>query len=200
MLVWGGVLCYLIYTFIIYCFAVHFNRLFVIYCINLGLSFYSFIYFFLKWKQTPVRLKSTLLARIIAVYFLIISLGFYFLWLSEIIPSAIQNTIPQSLTDVGLATNPIHVIDLSVILPAFFITSILLFKKKAFGFILVPVFLVFSILMDITIGTLQVIMVQRGIEPGLQVLVLMSILAILSAVLLFYYFKNMKEAHVHDLP
>jgi hypothetical protein len=79
MLVWGGLLCYLIYTFIIYCFAVHFNCLFVIYCITLGLSFYSFIYFFLKWKQTQVQLKNTLLARIIAVYFLIISLGFYFL-------------------------------------------------------------------------------------------------------------------------
>jgi len=189
-LLWGGVLCYLIYTFIIYCFGVHFNRLFVVYCFTLGLSFYSFLYFFLHRNQEQVQLKSKLLTKIIAIYFLIISVGFYVLWLSEIIPSAVQNTIPQALIVVGLATNPVHVIDLSVILPGLFITSILLFNKNTLGFILVPVFLVFSILMNITIGALQVIMVQKGIESGLSVLILMSILAIFSAVLLFYYFKN----------
>src|SRR5689334_23124820 len=30
-LLWGGVLVYLIYTFIIYCFDVHFNQLFIFY-------------------------------------------------------------------------------------------------------------------------------------------------------------------------
>ena len=190
MLVWGGVLCYLIYTFIIYCFAVHFNRLFVVYCITLGLSFYSFIYFFLQWRQTQLQLKNTLLTKIIAVYFIVISVGFYFLWLSEIIPSAIKNTIPKSLSDVGLTTNPIHVLDLSVFLPALFITSILLFRKKSLGFILAPVLLVFCILMNITIGSLQVIMTQRGVESGFEVTIIMSILAVFSGVLLVYYFKD----------
>ena len=138
-----------------------------------------------------MQLKNTLLARIIAVYFLIISSGFYFLWLSEIIPSAIKNTIPQSLTDVGLVTNPVHVLDLSVFLPALFITSILLFRKKALGFILAPVLLVFCILMNITIGTLQVMMTQRGVESGYEITIIMLILAVLSGVLLVYYFKNM---------
>ncbi|HEY5690672.1 MAG TPA: hypothetical protein VIS49_04365 [Cyclobacteriaceae bacterium] len=45
MLVWGGILLYIIYTYLLYCFEVHFNRLFIIYCICLGLSFYAFIYF-----------------------------------------------------------------------------------------------------------------------------------------------------------
>src|SRR4051812_42515598 len=33
---WGGVVFYLTYTFVLYCFDVHFNRLFVVYCICLG--------------------------------------------------------------------------------------------------------------------------------------------------------------------
>ena len=138
-----------------------------------------------------MQLKNTLLTKIIAVYFIVISVGFYFLWLSEIIPSAIKNTIPKSLSDVGLATNPIHVLDLSVFLPALFITSILLFRKKSLGFILAPVLLVFCILMNITIGILQVIMTQRGVESGFEVTIIMSILAVFSGVLLVYYFKNM---------
>jgi hypothetical protein len=131
-----------------------------------------------------------LLTKIIAVYFLIISIGFYFLWLSEIIPSVIKNTIPESLTNVGMATNPIHVLDLSIFLPAFFITGILLFRKQASGFTLTPVFLIFCILMNITIATLQVMMIQRGIESGLAVTIVMSILAIFNGILLVDYLKN----------
>ena len=44
LLVWGGAIIYLLYTFVIYCFSVHFNRLFLLYCFTLGLSFYSFLY------------------------------------------------------------------------------------------------------------------------------------------------------------
>ena len=35
LLIWSGILLYLIYTFIIYCFAVHFNSLFLFYCLTL---------------------------------------------------------------------------------------------------------------------------------------------------------------------
>src|SRR4051812_39204236 len=38
--IWGGSVIYLTYTFALYCFDVHFNELFVLYCICLGLSFY----------------------------------------------------------------------------------------------------------------------------------------------------------------
>src|SRR5690349_865282 len=44
-MIWAGVISYIIYTFTIYCFAVHFNKLFLVYCLILGISFYSLIYF-----------------------------------------------------------------------------------------------------------------------------------------------------------
>src|ERR1700694_1313513 len=43
--IFGGIILFLIYTYAIYCFAVHFNSLFLIYCLTFGLSVYSFIYF-----------------------------------------------------------------------------------------------------------------------------------------------------------
>ena len=42
-LIYGGILFYIMYSFIIYCFGVHFNQLFLLYCITLGLSLYGFI-------------------------------------------------------------------------------------------------------------------------------------------------------------
>ncbi len=42
-LIYGGILFYIMYSFIIYCFGVHFNRFFLLYCATLGLSLYAFI-------------------------------------------------------------------------------------------------------------------------------------------------------------
>jgi hypothetical protein len=195
MLAWAGVISYIIYTFTIYCFAVHFNRMFVLYCCTLGLSVFSLIYFFAWQGKRQLQLKNSL-TKAIAVYFVIISIGFYFLWLSEIIPAVLSDNTPQPLVDAGLVTNPVHVLDLAIFLPALFITAVLLLKKRSTGYLLAPVFLVFTILINITIGLLQVIMVQKGVASGFNFLYIMSALALISVVFLISYYKNvcMEEA------
>jgi len=194
MLVWAGTIMYLTYTFLIYCFDVHFNRLFPVYCVTLGLSSYMLLYFFyLQIKDPGVKtIENPLLIKTIGIYFLAIAGLFYFLWLSEIIPAVIKNTIPESLAEVGLPTNAVHVIDLSVFLPGIFIAGILLLKKKPAGYLLAPVFLTFFILMDITIGGLIVILNLRGLATGLSVAVVMGILAMISLILLVWSLKNIK--------
>ncbi len=191
---WAGVNLYLVYTFTIYCFDVHFNKLFILYSLILGLSFYSFLYFvFLKRnKVAPINLNKKTLVNITAVYFISISCLFYFFWLSEIIPSILDQTTPKSLIETGLATNPVHIIDLSVILPGMFITGMLLFKKRFLGLIFAPVMLVFFILMDITIGGLIVLMKTKGLGGDYLIVAIMAILGLISLVLLYMYLKNGK--------
>lgn len=186
VLVWAGAVVYLMYTFMIYGFAVHFNALFLIYCFILGLSFYSLVYFFYSRLKQPfvAAFKKPTFAKLTGVYFLIISILFYFLWLSEIIPSTLKNIVPKTLSDTGLFTNPVHVIDLSVILPGIFITGILLLKKKSIGFFLAPIFLTFFIIMDLTIGGLMILMKQRGLEADLSVATIMGVLALVSFIFL----------------
>jgi hypothetical protein len=188
-LLWGGVNLYLIYTFVIYCFDVHFNRLFLIYCAILGLSFYSFLYFLFSQPGTPIKDENykNSAVKITAIYFLIIPCVFYFLWLAEIVPAIISHTTPRSLIETGLATNPVHVMDLSVFLPGIFIIAVLLLKERPLGLLLAPVILVFFVLMDITIGGLVIAMKIKGIETGYTITLIMSVLAVFSLVLLIWY-------------
>lgn len=193
-MMWGGVVLYLTYTFVLYCFDVHFNTLFLLYCICLGLSFYSSVYFILTEHkidsdEIPV---NQFVVKFIGIYFLIISVLFYFLWLSEIIPPLMQHTIPESLVDVGLFTNGVHVIDLAVFLPAIFITGLFLLKRNPLGFILTPVLLSFFVLMDITIGALAIVMKTRGIESDSTLTIIMGVLSMISLGLLIWYFKRIK--------
>jgi hypothetical protein len=43
---------------------------------------------------------------------------FSLLWLSTIVPAMPSGDTPEELRDVGLPTNPIHVLDLAAFLPA----------------------------------------------------------------------------------
>src|SRR2546428_11243580 len=70
MLFWAGAIFYLIYTYLIYCFDIHFNRLFLIYCLILGLSFYSFIYFLLIQVKKPIinKVANATVIRMTGLY------------------------------------------------------------------------------------------------------------------------------------
>jgi len=185
ILFWGGTVLYIAYTFVIYCFSVHFNSLFLLYCLCLGLSFYASLFFLLSClKNNPVSLSNQRLNRMTGVYFIIIAMLFYGLWLSEILPAIFQNAVPKTITDAGLFTNAVHVLDLSVLLPALFCTGILLLKNNSFARSLAPALLFFFILMDLTIAYLALAMEKEGLGEGSPVAFAMGILAALSLGLL----------------
>ncbi len=191
---WGGSLSFLLYTFTIYCFDIHFSSLFVVYCAVLGLSFYLFMYFLYEHIKHHIinGFRDFTEAKLTGIYFITIAAVFYLLWLSQIIPSITTAKLNPDLVNVGLLTNPVHVIDLSVCLPAFFIAGILLIKKHELGFALAPVVLTFSVLMDLNIAGLMLFMHNKGIETSNVLTLIMAILSIISLVLLVLTLKNLK--------
>ena len=189
-LVWGGAVFYLTYTFILYCFDVHFNSLFMIYCFALGLSFYSCLYFASQKDSFQMTDVPHRLRRVTGIYFLVIALIFYFLWISERLPAIFAGTIPASLEEAGLFTNGVQVLDLAIVLPGIFLTGILLLKKRKAGYYLAPVILVFFILMNLTIAGLMLLLHSRGENANLGVAAIMLLLALCSGVLLWRWLKS----------
>ncbi len=183
---WGGVNIYLLYTFVIYSFDIQFNSLFLMYCLCMGLSFFSVMYFLylIASKQVVAEIKNPGLLRMAAIFFCFISLGFYGLWLSDVLPALNLGTVPASLTEVGLPTNPVHVLDLSVLLPCLFITGVMLWQKKPLSLILAPAFLFFFILMDVTIIVLHILMIRKGFEGSMAVVYGISAITLISIFLL----------------
>ncbi len=158
-LVWPGVMLYLIYTFMIYCFDVHFNAFFIEYCVVLGLSVYSLVYF-ARSCEAPANttvFPSNVLIKILAVYLLLISVAFYLLWLSDIGPAIRSGSLPTKLAQMQLPTNPVHVLDIALLLPLFIITGILLLRKKMLALHMAAAVLVFSVLMNLTILVLNML-------------------------------------------
>lgn len=193
-LLWAGVIVYILYTFIIYSFAVHFNRLFLIYCLTLGLSFYALAWFIYSQIKNPaiIRINKNSVIKATAIFFLILSLVFYFLWFSEIIPAITNNTLPKGLIETGLVTNPVQVIDLSVFLPGVFIAGCCILKRKPAGFFFAIIILTFFVLMNMTIGWLAFMMKLKGLESNLSITLIMAVLSLISFVFLAWNIKHIK--------
>lgn len=173
--VWLGLLVYSAYTYAIYAFAVHFGPLFLVWVAILGLSGYALV-----GGLTAVNLD-----RLGSIFMdatgnrfascLLIGVGSVFgvLWLSELVPAMFANEPPAALQEVGLLTNPVHVLDLAFFLPALILGGVLLAKGRPWGYVLAPVLLVATAFLAVGIVSLMLVSAGRGlaVEPGVMIAV-----------------------------
>ncbi len=194
VLVLGAALLYAIYTLLIYTFAVHLNSLFLLYCSTLGLALYSLIALTRSVGVTPTAFESRVPQRVVGGFLVFIGLAFGGVWLAQLVPAAITGETPAELVATGLVTNPIHVIDLSFILPLHVIAGVALWRGRALGFVLAPVLLGFGALMTATIAFLAVRMeVQQVADGGYPIAVVMSVVSALSLALLAWMLSTISR-------
>ncbi|HWA33239.1 MAG TPA: hypothetical protein VG737_03870 [Cyclobacteriaceae bacterium] len=194
---WGGTIAYIIYTFLIYCFCVSFNALFAAYCAVLGLSVFSWISFLYHMPRVGVHISDDWFLKSSAIYFILISIVFSILWLAEIIPASLAGHVPDSVLQAGIPTNPVHVIDLSMFLPAMFMLGLMVWRRKSWAFYLIPVALVFLILMDLTIAALAAILMQQGQPGDSTVVFVMGAMALVNVGLLIWFLNVSAEDLSH---
>lgn len=190
--IFGGTILYIFYSFIIYCFGVRFNNLFLIYCLILGVSFYTLAIFIYGFNQigveywfddkTPIRSTSILL--------IIISIMFYFTWLSDIIPAILNKTVPKSVSDLNLLVNPVHVLDIAITLPGLIISSLLLLNKHRLGYILAPICLVFCVILTIALVGMIVSLKMKGINEDMSIAVIFIVISLVSFIILYRFSKT----------
>ncbi len=75
-------------------------------------------------------------------------------WLREIVPALLSGGTPKSISELDLPTNPVHVLDLSLLVPAVFVTALMLLRRRPLGFTLAPVLLVFLVLITLAVATM----------------------------------------------
>src|SRR5271165_2492660 len=119
-LVWLGALSYLVYSFVLYAFGVYFNTLFLVYVATLGCCLWALIGGMAStdWGEIKQQFLSDTPVKIVSVLLLIQVVLFYLTWLKEDIPAFLSGTIPATVLESGLATNPVHVLDMAALLPA----------------------------------------------------------------------------------
>jgi hypothetical protein len=189
--VWLGTLMFIIYSYILYAFFVHFTYLFPIYVAVLGLSFYTLIGMLLTVNLAPIAkiVTGVKLRRVISLFLVILGLMFAFLWLSEIIPAILVRQIPKSVLNTGFPVNPVQVIDLAIVLPGLTISGILFWEQKLLGKLFAGVFLVFAVIMSFSIiGAIFIVDAQGASSGSILIPLIMNSLIILIGIILAHLF------------
>ena len=181
-LVWLGLLLYLVYSYVLYAFFVHFNALFLVYVATLGLSAWAFCG--AAWhadaRTWGAGFATARGERPLAVLFLLSTLLFGALWLSEIVPALAAGAPPQSTIDAGLIVNPIHVLDLAFALPALAVTGVLLWRRRPIGFLAAVSLAAFTMAMAAAIIGMAIVLAMRGLGSA-ALAAPMTVLAALTA-------------------
>jgi hypothetical protein len=179
-LVWLGTLLYLIYAFVVYAVAVHLNYLFLVYVAVLGLSAWSVIFGMNDVRRRGLDHRQGRPRTVAAWVIIVTGVLFAGLWLSELVPALLTGTVPASLTEAGLWVNPIHVIDLTMVLPGFIISGVAALKDREHGLFWLAPWLVFSVLMGSSIIAAMVLMMLGGAADTVPVMVLVAALVVAS--------------------
>ena len=189
-LVWLGTLLYLIYAFVVYAMAVHLNYLFGVYIAVLGLAAWAVIFHVepLRGRDLPQPHGRPLTMAA----WVIIGIGVLFaaLWLSELVPALLSGTVPASLTEAGLGVNPIHVIDLAVVLPGFILAGVAALQRREHGLFWLAPWLVFSALMGSSIIAAMVLMLVVGAGNAAPALVMVGLVVVASLLAVHGYLRH----------
>jgi len=172
-LVWLGLLLYIVYSYVLYAFFVHFNRLFLVYTAVLGLASWSFVGAVIDSSTDRVTdafdRKRTYRAHV--VYLMATGLLFAALWLIDIVPALVSGTAPRGVTEVGLPINPIHVLDLAFVLPAMIVTSLSLRQRRPLGLWLSVPLMTFAAVMAAAIVSMSIVMQFRRLVANADAVV-----------------------------
>lgn len=188
--VWLGTLLYLVYAFVVYAMAVHLNHLFGVYVAVLGLSAWAVIFHTSNLRDADVRYPEGRPRTVAAWVLIATGVLFAGLWLSELVPALLTGTIPASLTEASLGVNPIHVLDLSMVLPGFLIAGIATLQGRDHGLFWVVPWLVFSALMGASIIAAMALMLAAGQADATPPLVMVSLVVTASLIALWGYLKT----------
>jgi hypothetical protein len=161
---WLGVLSFTVYNYVIYTFSIPFGPLFLLWVAVFGMSLYALIGGIAAVNHDVVKshFTSTPAIKVVAWFLIITAILFTFLWLSEDVPALLSGHRPQSLVDMALPTNPVHILDLAFFLPAVMLTGIMLLKRKPLAYTLAPSAIIFLILTGVPILITPLVQSVRG--------------------------------------
>jgi hypothetical protein len=186
---WTGCLAFTAYNYAIYAFSVRFGPLFLVWVAVLGLSVFALVGGLATLQAATVRTRFAARAMPLAAWFLIaVAVSFALLWLSEIVPDLLAGGPSRSATMWEVPTNPVHVLDLALFLPAVVTSGVMLLRRHPFGYATVVGQLVLLGLTCLPILVTPFVAASRGHEPGWAVMVpigvvLVAVLGVLGVTL-----------------
>jgi len=194
-IVWLGALGYILYNALFFAFAIAFNPLFLIYIAVLSLALWSLVALLKALDVASLRAHFTehLPIRTIALYLMITTALFALTWLRDIVPALVNGTTPISLDGTKMLTNPIQVVDFAAAFPLTILAAVWLWQRKAWGYALAGLFLVYGVIEAISVATDQFFGHLSDPTQSAMMTPVFAVIAVIAAVPLVLYFRCLRR-------
>jgi hypothetical protein len=191
-LAWNGALSYVLYTYAMYSYTTYFNSLFLVYVALFSTALFALIDLLAHLDPEHVRaaMSTKLPTRLIAGFCALVGSFFLVAWLGQIVPATLQGTVPEPILLANTPTSAVHVQDLAVALPLYFLAAVWLWQRRAWGFVLAPILLILADVMLLALLAMGVFMAQAGFASSLDMAPVFGVLALASLALTGVYFAN----------
>lgn len=125
-----------------------------------------------------------------AGWFQIIAAGLIaLLWLRDVVGAMIAGRTPSSAAELGLPSNPVHVLDLALFLPAVMVSGVLLLRRQPLGYRTTPAALVFVVATGLPALATPVLAGLRGLLPDWSAVLPVGVLTMIAAAALIWFLR-----------
>lgn len=189
-IIWLGALIYFAYTYTISAFQVKFNPLFLLYVIILGSAFYGLVLGFMSIKPDSIRISKKTPVRAISLIAGFIAIAYYGLWLSDVLPAVLNNTVPAAITTDNIATSGVHVLDMGFYLPLLLAGAMLLWQRRPMGYVITGAALMLGVIMGIAVIAMVINLSIWGLADSLAPIVIFAVTTLLTGGALFALLRS----------
>jgi hypothetical protein len=141
LLVWFGLIDYMLYNYAFYLFGAAFNEFFLLYTALFTLSIFTLVFGLAKVDATSLSRQFTANTPVkwISGYMLLVAVGLSAVYLVQIVPFITSEQLPAIVEATGHPTSVVFALDLSLVVPWLVLGSVWLARRRPWGYVIAAV-------------------------------------------------------------
>jgi hypothetical protein len=165
-LVWLGMLAYMLYGYAFYLFGAAFNRFFLVYTALFALSIQALVFALarLDTARIAAHFRAWVPARPIAAYMFLLALGIGGSWIAMSLSFVFTGKVPEPIVASGHPTGIVFALDLSLLVPGFFLGAIWLWNRRPWGYVLGAVMNIKGATYTLALAMASLVADRAGVE------------------------------------
>lgn len=196
----AGTLGYFLYTYISYTFLTMYNSFFLVYVMLMSASFFAFILTMMSFdlSELSLQMSDKLPVNFIGSFIIFCAAAVGLLWIGKLVPPLVNGTVPAELE--YYTTMVIQGMDLGFIVPASFLSGILLMKRKPMGYLLSSVIIIKMTTMLTAITAMIISQAMAGVKMGIGEIAMFPVFNAAVIYCLVLVLKSVKSQKDSRLP
>ena len=196
ILLWMGLLDYMLYNFAFYLFGAAFNWFFLIYTALLGLSIFALIFGLASMDMNGITqsIRPRMPIKWIAAYMLFVATGLTVIYVMQSLGFIFAGEIPPIVTRTGHPTSIVFALDLTLLVPFLALGAFWVLRRKAWGFVLAGICTVKGALYTLVLTAGSLWASNAGIEGASNETPLWITLTVLGITASGLFYGNLKKS------